>query len=328
MTFSLIPFLLQQPVRGETTQGGFWFPVQGSEAAAQQDEVFMALFYLIGFSFLVITVAAAYFAIKYRKSKNPEPQPSPSHNNTLEIVWTAIPSVLMVWVFYVGLESFVDSKQAPEDSYEIKATGQKWSWIFTYPNGMKHNELHAPLGENVRIVLDSRDVIHSAWIPEFRIKMDVVPGRYTDIWFNANKTGNYTMKCAEYCGTEHSSMLAKVVIHEPADFERWMEENGDLLADLSPVEAGEKLFTMRGCVACHTTDGSVRIGPSLKGMFGSERKFIDGSSLVADENYIRESLLEPMTKIVEGFAPAMPTFQGQLSSEEIDAIIEFIKSVK
>ncbi|MDP6941290.1 MAG: cytochrome c oxidase subunit II [Planctomycetota bacterium] len=327
MTLSFLP-LLQQAEKVETTLDGFLFPVQGSEAAAQHDHVFMILMYVAGFFFLLINAAAIYFSVKFRKSKSPEPQPSSNHNNSLEIVWTIIPTILVAWLFYIGMDGYVQRRYAPEDSYEIKVTGQKWSWNFTYPNGVQHNELHAPMGENVRLIMDSRDVIHSVWIPEFRIKMDVVPGRYTETWFNATRTGEYPLKCAEYCGTEHSSMFAKVVIHDRPGFDKWMMENSDFLANLSPVEAGEKLFSMKGCVACHTTNGTPLVGPTVKGMFGAERKFTDGTTAIADENYIRESLLEPLAKVVEGFAPSMPTFQGQLKAEEMDAIIEYIKTVQ
>jgi len=186
MNLSLIPFILQEAVQEpETKVDSFLFPVQGSTEAAHHDEVFMILMYVAGFFFLLINAAAVYFAIKYRKSKAPQPEPSPSHNNTLEIVWTVIPTILVAWLFYIGMEGYVERRVAPEGSYEIKVTGQKWSWNFTYPNGLQHNELHAPVGRNVRLVIDSRDVIHSVWIPEFRIKMDAVPGRYTETCFNA-----------------------------------------------------------------------------------------------------------------------------------------------
>ena len=330
MNLSFLPYLLTatQQERPETTLDGFLFPVQGSEAAAQHDHVFMILMYVAGFFFLLINAATVYFSIKYRKSKSPEPPKSSSHNNTLEIVWTIIPTVLVAWLFYIGMDGYVQRRYAPEGSYEIKVTGQKWSWNFTYPNGIQHNELHAPMGENVRLIMDSRDVIHSVWIPEYRIKMDVVPGRYTETWFNATRAGEYPLKCAEYCGTEHSSMYAKVVIHDRPEFDQWMLENGNLLADLSPVEAGEKLFSIKSCVACHSTNGTPLVGPSMKNMFGSERKFTDGTTAVADENYIRESLLEPNAKVVEGFAPVMTTFQGLLKAEEMDAIIEYLKTVQ
>jgi cytochrome c oxidase subunit 2 len=327
MTFSILHTALQAAQEG-TPQGDFFFPVQGSEAAAAHDQIFMILIYVAGFFFLLINAAALYFSIRYRKSRCPEPQPSPSHNNKLEIMWTIIPTLICVWFFYIQMVGFVDRRIAPVGSYEIKVTGQKWRWNFTYPNGFQSNELHAPIGENVRLILDSRDVIHSVWIPEFRIKQDVVPGRYTETWFNATIPGNYTLKCTEYCGTDHSGMKSPVVIQSRLEFDQWLEENNNLLADLTPVEAGERLFSLKGCVACHTLDGSALIGPTTKGSFGSERNFADGSSGTVDENYIRESLLEPASKVVDGFAPVMPSFQGQLKEEEIVAIIEFIKSAK
>lgn len=327
MNFSLLSLMLQELPQRITTQDGFFFPKQGTAEAVVHDHVFMILIWVAGFFFLLINAAAVYFAIKYRKSKCPEPQPSPSHNNTLEMVWTIIPTLLCVWFFYIGVDGYINRRVAPEGSYEIQVTGQKWSWLFTYPNGAQSTELHAPANENVRLILDSRDVIHSVWIPEFRIKQDVVPGRYTETWFNSTIIGEFTMKCTEYCGTDHSGMYAPVIIQEKADFDAWLAANSNPLEGLTPAEAGEKLVTLRGCLACHSVDGSPLIGPSLKGVFGSERKFTDGSTAIADENYIRESLLEPNTKIVEGYAPVMSVF-NHLPEEEISALIAYLKTVK
>ena len=327
MNFSLLTPLVQEAQQRITTQDGFFFPAQGTSEAAIHDQVFMYLIYVAGFFFLLINAAAVYFSIKYNRSKCPEPQPSPSHNNTLEMVWTIIPTLICVWLFYIGVDGFMKRTQAPEGSYEIQVTGQKWSWNFTYPNGAQSNELHAPVGENIRLIMNSKDVLHSVWIPEFRIKQDVVPGRYTETWFNSEIEGTFPMKCTEYCGTDHSGMWSPVVIQPQAEFDAWLASMSNPYEGMSPAEMGEKVLTMKGCIACHTTDGTAKIGPTLKGSFGTERALTDGTTVPFDENYVRESLLEPMAKVADGFQPIMPV-SNDLKEEEISAIIAYLKSIK
>jgi cytochrome c oxidase subunit 2 len=185
-----------------------------------------------------------------------------------------------------------------------------------------------PVDTPVRLVLSSDDVIHSFFVPAFRIKQDAVPGRYTKLWFNAKETGTFQVFCAEYCGTKHSDMLTHVVVHEPGGFEKWLADVSDFLAKLPPAEAGKKIYESYGCKACHTVDGTPGIGPSWKGVYGKQRSFTDGTSEVAEENYLRQSILEPQAKVVAGFGPVMPTFKGKLKDAEITAVIEFIKSLK
>jgi cytochrome c oxidase subunit 2 len=184
------------------------------------------------------------------------------------------------------------------------------------------------VGQPVRMLINSVDVLHALYVPAFRVKMDAVPGRYTDLWFQATKTGEFPVFCTEYCGTSHSDMLARVVVHPPGGYEKWMEEQRKKLLDMPPAELGKVLFEKQGCNVCHTVDGTPKIGPTWKGLFGKTETFTDGTSGTADENYLRQSILEPNAKIVQGFPPSMPTYQGKLKDKEIDGIVEYIKSLK
>jgi cytochrome c oxidase subunit 2 len=216
----------------------------------------------------------------------------------------------------------------PEDAYQVNVHAQKWSWEFEYPNGYVDAELHIPIDVPVMLTMTSQDVIHSFYVPAFRIKKDVVPGRYNKTWFRPTLAGEFTVFCAEYCGQQHSDMVTRCIVHEPGEFEKWLENASNLLERMSPVEAGELLFLKRGCTQCHSVDGSGGTGPTLKGVFGHEQVLADGSRVAVDENYIRESILEPMAKVAAGFDPVMPTYQGRLKDREIDAVIAYIKSLK
>jgi cytochrome c oxidase subunit II len=324
---SLIPALL-----GDT----FWFPDQRSTAAGHVDSLF---YYILGISiafFVLIVCLMVLFVVKYRRRPDQPPQPSPAHNNVLEAVWTGIPVFLVATIFVWGFYGYLDMRQPPANCYEIRVMAKKWSWAFGYPNGHVDNELHVPVGRPVRLVMSSDDVIHSLYVPDFRIKADVVPGRYTTTWFQATKPGKSWVFCAEYCGKEHSEMRSQVVVHpttaghpELVPFDRWLEEAANFLKRMTPVEGGKLLYQRRGCVQCHSIDGSAKTGggPSFKGTFGTEQQLADGKSVKVDENYLRESILEPLAKVRAGFKPIMPTYQGQLKNEEIDALIAFIKSL-
>jgi cytochrome c oxidase subunit 2 len=199
--------------------------------------------------------------------------------------------------------------------------------MFTYPNGYIDSQLHVPVDTAVKLTMTSEDVLHSFFVPDFRIKRDVIPGRYTRLWFTAVETGEYDIFCTEYCGTNHWNMLSKLVVHERAEFDSWLEEASDFLSKMPPAEAGEMLYNMRGCKQCHSVDGSPGIGPSFLGKFGSEEQLLTGETVVVEENYIRESILDPQARIVAGYDPVMPTYQGRLKDEEITAIIEYMKTL-
>jgi len=309
-------------------RGSFWMPPQASTFAPDVDGLFYFIFWVSAFFFVLILSLMIVFVVRYRRRAGVDPQPSPSHNTALEITWTAIPVVVVVAIFSVGFRSFMRMAVAPGNVYEIQVAGQRWKWLFTYPNGYVDENLHVPANRPVRLVLRSEDVIHSLFIPAFRLKKDVVPGRDNKAWFQATRPGEYPLSCAEYCGTGHSDMRAKVVVHEPGQFEKWLESASNFLERMSPSEAGQLLYLKRGCSQCHSVDGSGGTGPSFKGLFGRQQPLAGGSWVTVEESYIRESILDPQAKVAVGFQPVMPTYQGRLKDQEITALIEYIKTLK
>lgn len=307
-------------------------PPARSTLAHQTD----TLFWFVHISSLVLTVGLlatlCYFVWKYRRKSEDEVTPLITHNNKLEVTWSVIPLIMVLIVFGWGYQVYTAQRVAPADAYEVKVTAQKWLWQFTYENGARTTEeLHVPAGRPVKLIMGSQDVIHSFYVPAFRVKQDVVPGRYTELWFNAPEPGESIIFCTEYCGTGHSDMLGKVIVHEQEDFENWLAANaggGSKPADMPPAEWGKELVQQWACTTCHSTDGSPSVGPTWQGVFGSQEQLADGSTVTVDENYIRESILEPNAKVVQGFPPVMNTYKGQLNDEQINAIIEYIKSLK
>jgi len=310
------------------TGGSFWLPPPGSTTAAAVDDLFYFIFYVSAFFFALIVTLMVVFVFRYRRRPGVEAGEAPSHNTLLEITWSVIPLAIVIFIFYRGFVSYMDIRTSPPEAYEIHVIGMKWQWIFKYPNGhVENNELHVPVDEPVRLIMTSEDVIHSLFIPRFRVKMDLVPGRYTRTWFRAIEPGEYDLWCAEYCGTQHSDMVASVIVHEPGQFEPWLEEAADFLQRMKPEEAGKELHRRRGCAQCHSTDGTALVGPSFQGIFGQTHRFSNAQPVVVDENYLRESMLEPSAKIREGYRDQMPTYATILDEEEIAALIEFIKSL-
>lgn len=309
-------------------RGGYWLPPPDSSTAAAVDRVFYFILGVSAFFFVLIIALMCLFVILYRRRPGEEAPGSASHSNLLEITWTIIPVILVVIMFYMGFTTYMDIKTAPRQAYDIRVVGQKWSWVFSYPNGHVSAELHVPVDRPVRLTMTSEDVIHSLFIPAFRVKMDLVPGRYTTTWFHPLRAGTYDLYCAEYCGTGHSDMLSKVIVHKPGEFDVWLEDAANLLAKMTPVEAGAELTRRHGCQTCHSTDGTAKVGPSFKAIYGQAHSFTDDTSAEVDDNYIRESILEPMAKVRQGYQPVMPTYKGRLKDQEITAIIEYIKSLK
>jgi cytochrome c oxidase subunit II len=216
----------------------------------------------------------------------------------------------------------------PDDAYEIRVVGTSWLWQFHYDTGyVSTNELHVPTGQPVRLVMSSDDVIHSFFVPDYRVKRDVIPNRYTQVWFEVTEPGTSIAYCAEYCGTAHSDMLAEVIAHTPEDFEEWLATAGDVDEDMPPAEMGRELVQRQGCLACHSTDGSDGQGPTLLGVYGRDRELQDGSTVTIDENYLRQTLLEPMTQVAAGYPAIMPAYT-QLSDRQIDGIIEYLKTLE
>jgi cytochrome c oxidase subunit II len=304
-----------------------WMPARASSSAGHVDVLFDFILGVSTFFFALIVTLMVVFVVRYRRSRQPESLPSPSHNTWLEVTWTAIPLLIVMAIFAWGFMVYLDINTAPADAYEVQVTGQKWKWLFTYPNGHVDENLHVPVGKPIRLVMTSEDVIHSFFVPAFRIKRDVVPGRYSTLWFRATTPGRYDVFCAEYCGAGHSDMLSAVVVHEEGGFEKWLAEAANMLAKLPPAEAGEKLYKMRGCQQCHSVDGKAGIGPTFKGFFGESVPLATGTRVTADENYIRESIVDPQAKVVAGFQPVMPTYKGRFKDQEITAVIAYLKTL-
>lgn len=307
--------------------GGFWMP-ESASSHPLTDPVFDLVLVICSFLFALVVGLMALFVLRYRRRPGVSAQKTASHNTLLEVTWTAIPVLIVGVIFYAGFVAYMAMQMAPLESYDLRVSARKWAWQFIYPNGHVDETLHVPAGEPVRLTMTSEDVIHALWIPALRVKQDVVPGRYTRVWFQADKVGVYPLLCAEYCGDEHFNMLANVEVHSREDYDAWLKNAANYLKTLPPAEAGKRLFQRRGCLQCHSTDGTAGTGPSFQGLYGRNEKMTDGSSVVVDDNYIRESILEPQAKIVAGYQPVMSTYKGLLSDEEITALIEYMKSLK
>jgi len=312
----------------------FWLPVDASVTSRNIDWVWDFMIWMSVLTSLAIFVAIFHFVTKYRaksRAANEEAEKSAEHNTTLEITWSVLPLFVCIALFVWGFKGFVDLRTPPKEAMELHATGQKWKWTFDYKcptGGMTEDTLHVPIDRPVRMLINSVDVLHSLYFPSFRTKMDAVPGRYTDLWFQATKAGDYPIFCAEYCGTSHSDMLAHAIVHPPGEYEKWLDDACKKADSLVGPERGKQLFTKQGCDACHTVDGTPKIAPSWKGLFGKMETMADGSSQKVDENYLRESMMDPAAKVVKGFAPSMPTYQGKLSDKDVDGIIEYMKTLK
>ena len=309
----------------------FWMPIDASTTVASVDWLYDFLYWMSVISSVVILGAMLYFVVKYKaksRAANEVPEKSSDHSTVLEIAWSVLPMFVVVAIFVWGFQGYLNLRTSPKGAMEIRATGQKWKWLFSYPGGMTDDVLHVPVGQPVRMLINSVDVLHALFIPAFRVKMDAVPGRYTELWFNATKAGEFPVFCAEYCGTSHSDMLTRVVVHPPGGYEKWLREQEEKDLNTPPVELGKKLFDKQGCSTCHSVDGTPKIGPTWKGLFGKEEPLTDGSKATVDENYLRESIVDPNAKIVQGFVPSMPTYQGKLKDKELDGIIAYIKSLK
>jgi len=294
-----------------------------------------SLFWFVHISGLILVVGLlaviVYFVIKYHRSSEDEVTPVIKGDNKLEITWSVIPLIFVLIVFGWGYKLYMQEQTVPDDAYEVHVTGQQWSWGFDYANGAhSQKELHVPAGRPVKLVMTSKDVIHSFYVPSFRLKQDVLPNRYTSLWFNAPDTGRYQIFCAEYCGTGHSQMLGTVVVQKPQDFQTWLAKNkgGASNSNLKPAELGKQIYNQYACSTCHSTDGSKKTGPSWKGLFGSKVQLSSGKTVTADSAYIHESIIHPNAKVVKGFQPVMPNFQGQFDDNQINAIIEYIKTLK
>jgi cytochrome c oxidase subunit II len=301
------------------------FPVQASNFAGNVDALFSFILMTTLFFAVLVTVLIIFAAFRFRRRNEKEVGDDVHGNNVLEVGWTLIPTIIAIGIFAWGAAIYVNYRIAPKDTLDIYVVGKQWMWKLQQPNGRKEiNELHIPVNRNVKLILGSEDVIHNFYVPAFRVKMDVVPGRYNTMWFRPIKTGKYHFFCSQYCGTNHAVMGGWVTVMDPAEYAAWLSgESGDV----NPAAAGERLFTQFACNTCHLANGTGR-APSLNGVFGANVLLADGSTVVADEAYIRESILQPKAKIVAGYQPVMPTFQGLVTEEQILNLTAYIKSLQ
>ena len=298
------------------------WPERASTVAGNVDALFIFLLIVSGLMSLLIFACILYFAARYRYRPN-VPAEQIEGSVPLELTWSVIPFCIFMVIFLWGAVVYFRERTPPRDTAEIYTVAKQWMWKFEHTEGQREiNELHVPVGRDVKMIMTSQDVIHSFFVPAFRIKQDVLPGRYTVAWFRATKPGTYHLFCAEYCGSQHSGMIGSVVVMEPAQYEAWM--SGTSTGPLSAT--GEKIFAELGCGTCHRTDVQGR-GPNLQGLFGKQVSLQDGRTVTADENYIRESILDPGAKIVNGYKPVMPTFQGLVTEEQLNALVAYVKTL-
>jgi cytochrome c oxidase subunit 2 len=300
------------------------FPQQASVQAGQIDAVYFFMVAVAAFFSLLIATLVVVFAVKFRRRREDEVGAAIHGSLALEMVWTFIPFGIAMVMFGWGAKVFYDVSRAPAGAMEIFVVGKQWMWKVQHADGQREiNELHVPVGRPVKLIMGSEDVIHSFFIPAFRVKADVIPGRYNTLWFQATRPGRYHLFCAEYCGTRHSGMIGSVIAMEPAEFQVW--QSGGAVTD-SPVAAGEKLFTSMACITCHLEQPLAR-GPALKNLMGSTVTLQTGATVVVDEAYIRESIVNPQAKVVAGYQPIMPTFQGLVTEEQLLQLIAYVRSL-
>ena len=337
--------------------------IPATDVAVRWDSLYDFLVWLSVFFFILIVGGMLGLIYKYRASKHPKASYI-TGSHMLETIWTIIPTILLLAIFGWGYVVYNDMTRAPRDAMEIRVVAKQWLWQFQYEDGrMTTNELFVPINTPVKLVMSSQDVLHDFFVPNFRIKQDVVPGMYTSVWFQATVPGAHQVFCAEYCGTSHSGMLAKLYVLEPSQWEAWKKgkklgviprAGGELDTFGQPVEAfvppavgtagpavvvnestpartladqGKDVSEKKGCIACHSSDGSNKTGPTFKGLYGKSVEMADGTKVTADDNYIRESIYLPQAKVVKNYSPIMPTFKGQVDDIEMNALVAYIKSL-
>jgi cytochrome c oxidase subunit 2 len=305
-----------------------WIPFIPESASTVSSKVDALYFYLSGvtlFFTVLISGFIIFFVIKYRR-RSPFEIPQPiAGSHKLETMWSVIPFIIAMSMFAWGAQIYFENSRPPKNANEIYVVGKQWMWKIQHSTGQREiNELHVPVGRKIRLIMTAEDTIHDFFIPAFRIKADVLPGKYTTQWFEATKAGTYHLFCAEYCGMNHSGMIGSVIVMQPAEFDNWLSGNA---AQQSPAVAGQQLYQSLGCVTCHGAAGEGGRGPALVGLFGRKVDLTNGQSLTADESYVRESVENPQAKIVMGFGPIMPTFQGQVTPEQLIQLMSFIKSL-
>ena len=305
-----------------------WVPLFPEQASSFAWQVDLLYFYLIAVSVaftIPIAVAIFYFAIKYREREK-YATPDELHGSiVLETTWSIIPFIISMTIFLGGAYVYFNQYTPPQDAMEIYVVGKQWMWKIQHGTGQREiNELHVPVGRRIKLTITTEDVLHDFFVPAFRTKVDAVPGRYTYLWFEPTKPGKYHLFCAEYCGLNHSGMGGYIYVMEQRDFDNWLAGN---VSGQTPVEIGKDLFENRlGCASCHA-GGPQQRGAKLEGIYGKEVKLVGGQTVVADDDYIRNSILNPASQIVEGYQPIMPTFKGQVTDEQLNGLVAYIKSL-
>ncbi len=342
---------------------GLWFPQQASTYSGESDSTFAMILWVSIFFFVLIVAFMTFFAVAYRQKKGGKATSRATHNNVLEITWSVLPCFLLVVMFVRGSWGYLEMQTPPEGAVQVDLKAFKWNWTMDYGDGAFHPELHVVVDQPTKMVMRSSDVIHSFFVPAFRIKRDIVPGRYNVAWFEATQASTqaseeelaeakrvteeeegewdydrwqftpegysyFDVFCAEYCGRDHSAMQTYLVVHETQeDLDAWIKKI-KARGDETPMEVwGQQLYNQRGCAGCHSVDGSTRVGPTFQNLYGSTHPLTDGSSVTVDEQYIRESILEPKAKIVAGYQPVMPSYKGQLTDDDIQSLIAYLRSI-
>lgn len=306
----------------------YWFPEQASSFAGEVDYLYMAIFWISLVFFAGIVAAMIYFCMKYRRKGNViDPQPSPSHNTAIEILWSVLPSILLVWIFYVGAESYFNMRVPKENAEEINVTAKQFGWVFTYPDGDTSAELHLVRDKPAKLILQSEDVLHSFYVAAFRQKMDIVPGRYTYAFIEPTKLGEFRLSCNEYCGTGHSKMRTMAKVHLTEEDRKANTEW--LTTENPPWKNGERIYRIQ-CSGCHKIDGTKATGPALNLIWGTEETLMGGKRVKVDEQYVLDSIWEPAKDIVDGYGPVskMNSFKGILNQEDVNRIIAYLKYLK
>ncbi len=314
-----------------------WMSTAASSTAVEVDAMFNFIMWTCYIFTALILVAMIWLCVRYRRRPGVRADQSHTHNTPLEITWSVIPTILCAIMFWGGYVTFLDMRTPPPDAMTVNVNAFRWGWKFVYSNGVESpHEIHVPANTPIELVMTSSDVIHSFHVPVYRQKSDILPNRYTKIWFESGEPGTYRIYCTEYCGKGHGDMYAKLVVEPQADFDAWLVETGNWMVDengelLPPLEIGELTYTRQGCNACHSLDGADGTGPTFKGLWGKTRTFADGTSRVADENYVRQSILDPHSQIVvengKNYGAQMSLFPN-FPEEQISGIIALLKSLK
>ncbi len=299
------------------------WPARASTTAGNVDALYVFLVTISAFMTAAIFTMIFVFAVRYRRQRNVQAEQIEG-SVPLEITWSVIPLFIFLFIFAWGAFIYFQERTMPRGATTVYVVAKQWMWKLQHEEGQREiNELHVPVGRDVKLIMTSQDVIHSFYVPAFRIKQDVLPGRYTTMWFRATKAGTYHLFCAEYCGTQHSGMIGQIVVMEPAQYQAWLS-GGPATGSLA--QNGQAIFQQLGCSTCHRFDTQGR-GPNLVGLFGKPVQLEDGRIVTADESYVRESILSPSAKVVSGFKPIMPVFQGLVSEEQLNALVEYVKSL-